>query len=71
MVSCPSSNMALILSRSLQPGFIQSWRIHRIKPVPWQCPLDKWSGDMGHISDVDGLLIDICLSSLTLICDLI
>lgn len=71
MVSCPSSNMASILSRSLQPGLIWSWGIHMIKPLPWQCPLDKWSGDTGHVSDVDWLITDICLSLLTLISDLI
>lgn len=49
----------------------KSWRIHKIKPVPWQRHLDKWSGDMSHISDVDSLITDICLSLLTLISDLI
>lgn len=63
--------MALIWSGSLQPALIKSWRIHRIKPVPWQRHLDKWRGDMSHISDVDSLITDICLSSLTLISDLI
>lgn len=52
-------------------AWIHSWRIHSIKPAPWQCPLDKWRGDMGRNSDVDRLITDICLSSRTLISDLI
>lgn len=45
--------------------------MHRIKPVPWQHHFDKWSGDMRRISHVDGLITDICLSSLTPMSDLI
>lgn len=63
--------MTLIWSGSLQPALIKSWKMHRIKPVPWQHQLDKWSGDMRRISHVDCLITDICLSSLTPVSDLI
>lgn len=56
MVSCPYSNVAFILSRSLRPGLILSWRIHRIMPVPYKCPLDKRGGDTCHVCDVDRLI---------------
>lgn len=63
--------MTFIWPGSLQPALMKSWRMHRMKSAPWQHRLDKWSGDMRRISPVDGLITDICLSSLTPILDLV